>query len=54
MLEAADIVSRTLVPKLQEQGVMLHFDNMPTDETHVAFMRNYFEREVIPYVQQFF
>ncbi len=51
MLEAADIVSRTLVPKLLEQGVMLHFDNMPTDETHVAFMRNYFEREVIPYVQ---
>ncbi len=51
MLEAAEIVHSTLCPKLLEQGVSLHFADEPSDPRHVKFTRNYFEREVIPYVQ---
>lgn len=51
MLAATNIVAHSLVPKLLRQNVLLHFDNMPTHQAHVDFMRSYFERELIPYVQ---
>lgn len=51
MNEAAQIITSTLCPKLLAQGVKLHFADAPDDPRHTNFIRNYFEREVIPYVQ---
>lgn len=51
MLEASEIVATTVCDRLLAQGTKLHFDTRPTHPTHVNFMRNYFEREIIPNIQ---
>lgn len=51
MREAAEIVGSTICARLREQGVVLHFGDIPEDEGLRLPMREYFEREVVPNIQ---
>ncbi|MDO4461000.1 MAG: polyphosphate kinase 1 [Bacteroidia bacterium] len=51
MQEADDILYSQISESLERQGVRLHLGEMPQNETHRQFMRDYFESEIIPYLQ---
>ena len=51
MNEASMIVRTAICDKLRERGVELHYGTMPDSRFHTDYMRSYFEKEVIPYMQ---
>ncbi len=51
MREVDDILYTQIRESLCQQGVCLHLGEMPQNETHLQFMRDYFESEIIPYLQ---
>ncbi|MCQ2215938.1 MAG: polyphosphate kinase 1 [Bacteroidales bacterium] len=51
MREVDDILYSQIRPALEAQGVRFHLGEMPHSEVHLQFMRDYFESEIIPYLQ---
>lgn len=51
MREVDDILYSQIRPAMEKQGVRFHLGEMPQDEQHRQFMMDYFESEIIPYLQ---
>lgn len=49
--ELSDILKNQICPELLRRGIVLYHGKMPQAEEHQDFMRRYFMREVIPYLQ---
>ncbi|MCQ2226525.1 MAG: polyphosphate kinase 1 [Bacteroidales bacterium] len=51
IVEMSDILKNQIAPSLLKHGVRLYLGEMPESPEHLKFVRDYFYREVIPYLQ---
>ncbi len=51
MLDASEIIRTFICREMRSMGIDFHYGERATAEEHRAFVKNYFEREALPYLQ---
>lgn len=51
LIEFSQIFEREILNELRENGIILYEHNLPSHPKHLAFMKDYFYTEVIPFLQ---